>query len=89
MREIMNFNNKAILVTGSAGFIGFHLSKKLIQEYPSVTVIGFDSVNTYYDVRLKEERLRLLEETSKRPETGTFHFIKGNHSRTHRQLPLI
>ena len=51
MREIMNFNNKAILVTGSAGFIGFHLSKKLLQEYTSVTVIGFDIVNNSDDVR--------------------------------------
>lgn len=78
MRKTMNFNEKTILITGAAGFIGFHLSKELIQNNPSVTVIGFDSVNNYYDVKLKEERLHILEETNKQAETGTFHFIQGN-----------
>lgn len=74
----MNFNNKTILVTGAAGFIGFHLSKELICQNPSVTVIGFDNVNDYYDIRLKEERLRILEETDKKTDTGTFLFVRGN-----------
>lgn len=74
----MNFNDKTILVTGAAGFIGFHLSRELISQNPSVTVIGFDSVNDYYDVSLKEERLRILKETDERSDTGTFLFIHGN-----------
>ena len=48
-----------ILVTGAAGFIGFHLSKRLLAE--SYQVIGLDNLNEYYDVRLKEERIKILE----------------------------
>lgn len=48
-----------ILVTGAAGFIGFHLSKRLLAE--NYYVIGVDNLNDYYDVRLKKERLKLLE----------------------------
>jgi UDP-glucuronate 4-epimerase len=48
-----------ILVTGAAGFIGFHLSKRLLAE--NYHVIGVDNLNNYYDVCLKKERLKLLE----------------------------
>lgn len=48
----------AILVTGSAGFIGFHLSKQLLQK--GEEVIGLDNVNDYYSVQLKEDRLKIL-----------------------------
>lgn len=51
-----------ILVTGNAGFIGFHVAKALLERGDSV--VGFDNVNDYYDPRLKEARLRLLEETA-------------------------
>ncbi|WP_079477796.1 nucleotide sugar dehydrogenase [Halobacillus salinus] len=50
---------KDILVTGCAGFIGFHLSKRLLEE--GFRVIGIDSMNEYYDVRLKEDRLSMIE----------------------------
>ncbi|HVJ52284.1 MAG TPA: NAD-dependent epimerase/dehydratase family protein [Aliidongia sp.] len=49
-----------ILVTGAAGFIGFHLSQKLLDR--DEAVIGIDNLNDYYDVRLKEARLKLLRE---------------------------
>jgi len=48
-----------ILVTGTAGFIGFHLAKRLLAR--DDTVVGLDNVNDYYDVRLKEDRLAQLE----------------------------
>ena len=51
--------NNNILVTGAAGFIGYHLCKKLINE--GFNVIGIDNLNSYYDVELKKARLRLLE----------------------------
>ena len=64
-----------VLVTGSAGFIGFHLSKKLLNN--GITVIGIDNLNNYYDVNLKKERLNQLKIISKK--TGAnFIFIKGN-----------
>ena len=48
-----------LLLTGCAGFIGFHLAKKLLEE--GRMVIGLDNLNNYYDVRLKEDRLGLLK----------------------------
>lgn len=55
-----------ILVTGVAGFIGFHLAKRLIDLGDNIT--GIDNLNDYYDVTLKKNRLKILE------ETGNFHF---------------
>ena len=49
-----------IFVTGSSGFIGFHLSKKLLEKGHSVH--GFDSMNNYYDVKIKKTRLKILKE---------------------------
>lgn len=61
---------KTVLITGAAGFIGFHLSKRLLDM--GATIIGFDNVNDYYDVSLKESRLQILNEYPK------FTFVKGD-----------
>lgn len=61
-----------ILVTGAAGFIGSNLVKAIYNQYDNPVVVGIDSVNDYYDVRLKEERLKSLE------KYPNFTFIKGN-----------
>lgn len=50
---------KVALITGSSGFIGYHLSKKLLDQH--FTVIGFDNMSDYYDVQLKQERQSRLE----------------------------
>ena len=68
----MNFNKKTILITGAAGFVGANLAERVCAENPEAKVIGFDSVNDYYDVRLKEYRLRKLE------KYPNFRFVKGN-----------
>ena len=52
-----------ILVTGCAGFIGFHLCHKLIKL--NHTVVGIDNLNNYYDVKLKKDRLKILNEYKK------------------------
>ena len=52
-------NNEVLLVTGSAGFIGFHLSKKLLET--GYAVVGVDNLNPYYDVKLKRARLDILK----------------------------
>jgi len=49
----------AVLVTGAAGFIGFHVSRQLLEQ--GVRVVGVDNLNTYYDVSLKQARLNILE----------------------------
>ena len=67
----VNLENKTVLVTGVAGFIGSNLVKRICEENLSATVIGIDNVNDYYDVALKDFR---LNELAKYP---TFTFIKG------------
>ena len=62
--------NKKILLTGAAGFIGFHLAKRLLEL--GVRVIGFDNLNDYYDVSLKESRLQVLQ------QYAGFTFVKGD-----------
>ena len=62
--------NKVILVTGAAGFIGFHLSKQLLEK--GVKIIGYDNINEYYDVRLKYARLDILNQYE------NFTFIYGD-----------
>ena len=54
---------KKILITGIAGFIGFHIGKKLIEN--GTKVIGIDNLNNYYDIELKKNRLKQLEKISK------------------------
>ena len=46
------------MITGSAGFIGFHLSKKLLQS--KFTIHGIDNLNSYYDVKLKKNRIKKI-----------------------------
>ncbi len=62
--------NKTYLITGGAGFIGFHLSKSLLDR--GAKVIGFDNLNDYYEVSLKKDRLAILEQYEK------YRFIKGD-----------
>ena len=59
-----------IFVTGSSGFIGFHLSKKFLDQ--GFRVHGLDSMNNYYDISLKESRLKILNKYK------NFSFSKSN-----------
>lgn len=68
----ISLTNKTILVTGSSGFIGSNLTKRLLKEVEGVKVIGLDNMNDYYDVRIKESRLNELE------KFDNYTFIKGN-----------
>lgn len=69
----VSLENKVVLVTGAAGFIGANLVKRLLNEFDSVKVIGIDSITEYYDVRLKYERLQELSAYGDR-----FVFIKDS-----------
>lgn len=64
-----------IFVTGAAGFIGYHLSKRLIDE--GIPVIALDNINPYYDVNLKISRLKNLQESAKKKDTF-FKCIEGD-----------
>ena len=65
-----------ILVTGSAGFIGANLVKRLFQEMDGGTVVGVDNLNDYYDPSLKEYRLRELDKA--KPAHIDYRFVKGS-----------
>lgn len=73
MQEVI-LNGKNILVTGSSGFIGLSLCKKILTCFKDCNVIGFDNMNNYYDVKLKEERLNQLK------VFNNYIFIKGDLS---------
>ena len=65
-------DGKTILVTGTAGFIGSNLVLRLLEEVKDVKIVGIDNMNDYYDVHIKEERLRKLSAFE------NFVFIKGS-----------
>ena len=68
----VDLKGKTIFVTGVAGFIGSNLVKRLYNDVEDMSVIGIDNLNDYYDVRLKEARLKDL---SAHP---SFVFVKGS-----------
>lgn len=71
MADFKSFDSaNKVLITGVAGFIGFHLAKRLLTT--GATIFGFDNLNDYYDVSLKENRLNILRQF---PE---FTFVKGD-----------
>ena len=70
----ISLTGKTVLVTGVAGFIGSNLAQRLLQEITDIKVVGIDNMNDYYDVRLKEGRLKKLLGYE------SFTFIKGDIS---------
>jgi len=72
----ITLDHKTILVTGSAGFIGSNLVKRLFKDVKGATIVGIDNMNNYYDVSLKEFRLKEIE--SLQPSGITYRFVKGD-----------
>lgn len=70
--ENIKLENKVIFITGAAGFIGSNLIKKIFQDIEKVKVVGIDNMNDYYDIHLKEARLKEISQNEE------FIFIKGN-----------
>lgn len=68
----VNLENKMVLVTGTAGFIGSNLALRLLEEIKGVRVIGIDNMNEYYDISLKEYRVKMLTKYE------NFIFVKGS-----------
>jgi len=78
LKPNVQLNNKTILVTGAAGFIGSNLVMELLRSTETVKIVGLDNMNDYYDVSLKEYRLSEIEKISKTNATSEWVFIKGN-----------
>ena len=74
----IELNDKKILVTGAAGFIGANLVMKLIKTGEPMTIVGLDNMNDYYDVALKDHRLAQIEELAKDCEQIDWWFIEGD-----------
>lgn len=70
--------SKVILITGAAGFIGSNLVKELLKEVHPVHIIGIDNMNDYYDVSIKEYRLKQIEKLVVEYPESSWEFIKGS-----------
>lgn len=73
----IDLNGKIVLVTGAVGFIGSNLVLRLLKDLENVKVVGIDNMNDYYDVSIKEYRLKQIEEFEK-SVSGTFQFVKAS-----------
>lgn len=71
-------SGKTILITGTAGFIGSNLVLELLNTQSPINIIGIDNLNEYYDVSIKEYRLRQIEATADKHPESIWTFIKGN-----------
>ena len=69
----IDLDHKTILITGAAGFIGSNLVIELLRTVPSVSIIGIDNMNDYYDVSIKAWRLEQIEALG-----GSWTFVRGN-----------
>lgn len=65
-----------ILLTGVAGFIGYHVGRRILNENPNIQIIGIDNLNPYYAVELKQARLRELQALPQAGNTENFQFFQ-------------
>ncbi len=76
--QAVELNNKTILITGAAGFIGANLVTELMNTVEAVTIVGLDNMNDYYDVSIKEYRLAEIERLAKQKPQIQWVFVKGD-----------
>ena len=76
--EKHKLSHKTIIVTGAAGFIGANLVLELLKTVSPVSIIGIDSLNNYYDVSIKEHRLKEIETLATKHPESIWTFVKGN-----------
>ncbi len=74
----VNLEKKTVLVTGAAGFIGSNLVMELLNTTEVINIVGLDSVNDYYDVSIKEYRLKEIEKVVSGKSESKWEFVKGN-----------
>ena len=76
--NIIKLKSKMIVITGAAGFIGSNLVLELLRTQESIHIIGIDNMNDYYDVSIKEWRLKEIETIASEHTESSWKFIKGN-----------
>ena len=74
----VELNGKAILITGAAGFIGSNLVLELLRTLDSVRIVGLDNMNDYYDVSIKQWRLKEIEKLAAQNSDSRWTFIRGS-----------
>ena len=74
----VELNNKTVLVTGAAGFIGSNLVLELLRTLDSVRIVGLDNMNDYYDVSIKQWRLKEIEKLAAQKSNSQWIFIRGS-----------
>ena len=74
----INLKNKTVFITGSAGFIGSNLVLELLRTQSPINIVGLDNMNDYYDVSIKEYRLKKIEALEKEHPESNWTFIKGS-----------
>ena len=78
LKQNVDLSGKTLLVTGAAGFVGANLVMELLKSQSNVTIVGYDNINNYYDVSLKEWRLAQIEKLAGQKPQNTWTFVKAN-----------
>ncbi len=76
----VNLEGASVLVTGAAGFVGYHLVLELLETVPGIKIVGLDNMNDYYDVSIKDFRLGEIEKKIKEKNSSSWEFIRGDIS---------
>ncbi len=78
LNQNVNLNGKTVLITGAAGFIGSNLVTELMKTVDGIKIVGIDNMNDYYDVSIKEYRLKEIEKLAAEKSSCEWAFIKGS-----------
>ena len=74
----INLENKTVLITGAAGFIGSNLVTELLRTVPQIKIVGLDNMNDYYDVSIKDYHLGEIEKLAAEHTDSSWIFVRGN-----------
>lgn len=79
-KQNINLQDKTVLITGAAGFIGANLVLELLRSVNSIKIVGIDNMNDYYDVSIKEYRLRQIENSASQLKNSSWEFLRASIS---------